>query len=790
MSINDQMKLRLQLLANGYKPLPALCMRTEQGRLIRHPTEQGWPTVVINEEWLQSTDKQGRTIGEKGNVTTLRLDNLLAIDIDVDDEQLTTEWEWGCSEAALPHHYGALIRRRSNSPRFLALYLYEGNPVSGKAWLMNGKRQGIDVLHGSGRQFTAFGMHQSGVPYTWDNGTPLEVHADSLPIITEAEVQEFVEAAWSAASNLSGFEAIKHAGGGFSNTQRILKPTDVFEVVTPGVYVGDMTVNEMKEWTKGGVELTCNLTAIRPSSDSLGGLAKRGQGGDFIILDFVKQAAYLENTDIDSTDDIFKARAAKLEALKARAKPRRSLPLKPKEETENDIIVDDAAHHPDNTIDQYVMVGGCEAVHSRNPRNRFLLSYFANQYGKKAYRGWLKKAARVNAEIFRPDLGEGVIEINDPFYKTGERYLNIYRNPIDYEGGTLDDFHSFMESLVTNAEEREILYDWMAYKVRNPSLKLHALYFFSRGIEGCGRNTFFNILRSLLGPHYCKEVGFERIVGSEGQSQFNDFLMDCLLAFVSEAPQPKNQREQHEQHEKWKRIVQPFGSDEESIQAKHKALTFARLFTSFVFATNNPFALALTDNDRRAIAIENSVVLAGNHPIHNWRKSLENISALRRWLRARSCTAYDYTQPKPPLTASKRLIVAGSVSPLSSSLKQLQQVSVSDLVSIGNIVSWIRETVARDEITEFEEDDGKLKKALVRLIATLGMGRAKTVKIVTAEGVKPKAEKLVVLRNHAKWSDGSSATAKEVRTEYERGIYGDGISYRGQIVRDSIAFHE
>jgi AAA domain/3'-5' exonuclease/Primase C terminal 2 (PriCT-2)/Bifunctional DNA primase/polymerase, N-terminal len=182
--------------------------------------------------------------------TGLLLGGFRCIDCDIDDQQLITE----IMEVARLHlPAGALIRRRTNSPRVAMLYrAADGQPCKRA---VNGPRGKIEIL-GLGQQVVVHGLHPSGAVITWDNGRgPDTVHCDHLPAVSEDQVSAFLEAcapllgattpSGASAHRASGpriapppgFEIvpdhIKALGGGSGELGAGIAPRDWFGLLAP-----------------------------------------------------------------------------------------------------------------------------------------------------------------------------------------------------------------------------------------------------------------------------------------------------------------------------------------------------------------------------------------------------------------------------------------------------------------------------------------------------------------------------------------------------------------------------
>lgn len=117
--------------------------------------------------------------------TGVLCDGLRAVDIDVDNPTLAQS----CRDAALDMLGDAPMRFRRNSPRCLLLYrAATGEPHKASVAGTFGK---VEVL-GHGNQFVAFGRHHEGADLEWFPEPPGQEFRDSLPVVTEAQVEAFL----------------------------------------------------------------------------------------------------------------------------------------------------------------------------------------------------------------------------------------------------------------------------------------------------------------------------------------------------------------------------------------------------------------------------------------------------------------------------------------------------------------------------------------------------------------------------------------------------------------------
>src|SRR5690606_4815878 len=87
-----------------------------------------------------------------------------------------------------------------------------------------------------------------------------------------------------------------------SNHDYCLTDDMKFEVTTPAL--GLMTVAELKEQLPKGATWECNLTGIRPDSDSQAGRIHWSPAGRFCIADFARGVTYFEVRGMDEMGEL------------------------------------------------------------------------------------------------------------------------------------------------------------------------------------------------------------------------------------------------------------------------------------------------------------------------------------------------------------------------------------------------------------------------------------------------------------------------------------------------------
>lgn len=167
---------RLQILRNGYEPLPA------NGKIVSLPK---WNSREIDRDEIQSWT--GRSEWQN---TSIRCHNLVAIDIDVDDQLLVnsiiaqTRIELGNSP----------FERIGRKPRCMLIYRAKGARIGKRkiSFRHRGSSFEIEIL-GHGQQFVAYGIHpDTKAKYRWvGRYNPANTPVRELPGLSPQDVDDF-----------------------------------------------------------------------------------------------------------------------------------------------------------------------------------------------------------------------------------------------------------------------------------------------------------------------------------------------------------------------------------------------------------------------------------------------------------------------------------------------------------------------------------------------------------------------------------------------------------------------
>jgi hypothetical protein len=117
------------------------------------------------------------------------MNGLWGVDIDIDDAALAKR-----VAGVIEHHLGATpcVRSRPTSARLALLYRCDEPDAAYSS--LSGNSGGVEFMTGPGHKLTSFGRHHKGGRIQWLTGVPGNVHRDSLPVVTSAQVAVLIDA--------------------------------------------------------------------------------------------------------------------------------------------------------------------------------------------------------------------------------------------------------------------------------------------------------------------------------------------------------------------------------------------------------------------------------------------------------------------------------------------------------------------------------------------------------------------------------------------------------------------
>jgi hypothetical protein len=174
--------VRLRLLNNGFAPLPAA------GKAI---LLKGWQAANVTPEAIQSWER-GKHQSHRN--TGIRTKDTPAFDIDIKHLAAAEAVEALVRERC--RRQGKLLVRIGKAPKRAVLFRTDSpfTKIARSLTAPDGSAgQKLEFL-GDGQQVIAHGIHpDTKRPYTWCGGTPWEVPASALPLITEANARALLD---------------------------------------------------------------------------------------------------------------------------------------------------------------------------------------------------------------------------------------------------------------------------------------------------------------------------------------------------------------------------------------------------------------------------------------------------------------------------------------------------------------------------------------------------------------------------------------------------------------------
>ena len=145
-----------------------------------------------------------------------------------------------------------------------------------------------------------------------------------------------------------------------------------------------------------------------------------------------------------------------------------------------------------------------------------------------------------------------------------------------------------MEHLVDNEKDARTFMDWLAFIVQN-SGEMVGWACVLQGVEGDGKSTIAYIMQYVLGKPNVRIIGNEVVQGA-----FKSWVGGHVLCAIEEIDITGK-----EKYQILNNMKQYITNPEVDLHQKGKNATTVDNFSNYLFLTNNPFALPVTEKDRR-----------------------------------------------------------------------------------------------------------------------------------------------------------------------------------------------
>lgn len=190
--------------------------------------------------------------------------------------------------------------------------------------------------------------------------------------------------------------------------------------------------------------------------------------------------------------------------------------------------------------------------------------------------------------------------------------------------GTTLPFRRYMTKFIPDEEERNTLWNWLAFKTRQPSVRGFAIVLV--GPEGSGKGTFWRIIGKLWGERHVSNVGGVQTVY---EAKYHDVLFRKLYVLIDEVSADDRWRGKRAAQEALKAFCEPQASTK-VLNIKGQKQVMSSVCASVGFATNNRDGLPLAGNDRRFFVAETGEEMPPHavQEIHTWADNPANIAEL------------------------------------------------------------------------------------------------------------------------------------------------------------------
>ena len=343
------------------------------------------------------------------------------------------------------------------------------------------------------------------------------------------------------------------------------------------------------------------------------------------------------------------------------------------------------------------------------------------------------------------------------FEYQGKAMLNTYRvsdvmslasleNQGDGEGNidtdgqkVVDLFLAHVRMTFANEREQTIMLDWMSHIVQNPGERLHWALLL-QGAQGTGKSYFSVVMQGILGRNVQK-VKPEAILG-----RFSAWATGSVLNIIEEIYVSGNDK-----YALMNKIKDYIRNEELQIEEKGQDHRNVPNFASYLFFTNHPDALAITEDERAFCIIYGAIqsteqlykVLGGMEAADNYFETLfletrRRIDAIACYLMNRQISADFKPKSRAPLTSARTAMINYSANVEVEHMHDLIdkfncEIINEDVIDLTYLASCIK--------MDFEADGIQLPPAKMTQHILLGMGFQKVpnrVKISKNEGKKEK----------------------------------------------------
>lgn len=630
-----QTEIRLDLLKQGYRPLPTA---------EKVAFQKGWPTMKIDHRTIKKWPEKVKRFSDTGvssvpAITTAiqMTGTMLAIDVDVQNREASGAIE-DLIASKLGKAWDLTPYRHSGNEKFMVL-LRTDEPY--RMWKTrkyvdpDGNDHMVEVYGGaSTRYFSCFGPHTLGKvvkgeyevlrEYEWMEGlSPLTMTPDELPLLTVEEVDELLTAIGDTMDEMAPYlEWEELTGGGHGHleggVEYDLTPDMEFDTKD-----GLLSYDEAIGYAINEREARCSGSFLDGESSNKSrcrmSVVQDGEELHLSVFDYESWTMHYPESWAPRTVEEQQEKSAALGDMLRRALPREvedAIEEAREQGADTDAFEDMIEHLLDN-VAMDTITGGVRWLNrpshvwhsiaygtAKAELAHLDLTWVGPRGGNRRFSvldAWRahEDKLKVAGVRFNPRTTERVYRDED-----GSLYGNGYFGLPQFEWGCYGDvLDRYLHHLVPDQEELDWLLDWLADKYQRPWHRNCAVLFVASGIQGAGRGFLFSILRKVFG--YTQHVSEKDLLGA----RFNDFMENSLLLFTNEVG-GLGWKARKEGYETLKDRVDPSNTDV-TIERKSIPRYATKTYASFMLATNNPGGLVMDAEDRRIAVITNGSKLQG-----------------------------------------------------------------------------------------------------------------------------------------------------------------------------------
>lgn len=565
-----------KLLHNGYAIVPI-----KPGT--KNPCMKGWQSIEADDALLSRWLSNGRGKDGVGVLTA----NTPCIDIDVQDAAVVDE---------IIRKTELLIGRtpqRIGMPPKTALYFRTNTPfhklASARYADSDGQEHRVEIL-GEGQQSVLYAVHpDTGKPYSWPEGSIADYRHDDLSELTEAKARELID--WFDSLALaSGWRVVETANKQHNEADSEFTALDNAK---PPIGKPKAIAEALKnispdcshdEWVKIGMGLHHEYNGDAQGFELWNDWS--AEGDKYPGVEECRRKWQTFDVNLGRTNPVTAATIL----MMGKRDPMAAF------------------------IERYVyVVQGNQVADLEAPPHLSLrpMSAFQNEAAKvrvevpaptqrdpdrtkleAAWRPWLIHPDRQTA------LGKRYMP-NGPrvFTDEGAEWINTFSAPSHdgalYDSKELEIFTDHLTYLIPDEIDRAWFMGWMARILQQPEKRCHVVPVHICPAEGSGRGWVLHLIEALIGDHNVRSTEMRKFV----ESDFNDFLSDCLVCAIEEA------KEKGLQYEITERIKEKVEAPRLLINRKYGTQQMEPVFANVVIFSNHYDAFTIDENNRRIYVI-------------------------------------------------------------------------------------------------------------------------------------------------------------------------------------------